>query len=198
MQGRKNKPLATGEISYSAVLVATIVVGAVCIPLSLFGPLGFRGGSLHLLGVVCGLSYNFYLKRTRFSPLPFIVAFAALPTAISLSKNHSAPLWLISAGGLFGIAAHFANVIKDMDRDRAAGLRGLPQTLGSRASIIISGVALLFISVLLASQTHLWVPAFATGAITLFLLVSPPKYCFPLVMVLAVADVAILVSQVSL
>ncbi len=198
VQGRKNKPLATGEISVGAVLLATIVMGALCVPLSLFGPLGYQGGSLHLLGVSCGLAYDFYFKRTRLSPLPFIIAFASLPAAIALSKNHSAPIWLVSAGGLFGIAAHFSNVIKDMDRDRAAGLRGLPQILGNRASIIIAGVALLIISVLLANHTHLWVPVFATAAVTLFLLFSPPKYCFPLVMVLAIADVAILVSQVSL
>ncbi len=197
-QSRKNKPLAVGSISVLTVRAATITVGTLCIPLSLVGPLGLRGGSVHLLGVGCGLSYDFYFKRTRLSPLPFIIAFAALPSAIVLSKSHSVPLWLIAAGGLFGVAAHFANVVKDMDRDRAAGLRGLPQILGTRASILIAGVALLIISVLLANHTHLWIPAFATGTVTVFLLVCPPRFCFPLVLGLALADVAILVSRVSL
>jgi len=145
-ESRKNKPLAVGSISVVMVRTATIVVGAVCIPLSLLGPMGMRGGSVHLLGVGCGLSYDFYFKRTPLSPLPFIIAFAALPSAIVLSKNYSVPLWLILAGGLFGVAAHFANVVKDMDRDREAGLRGLPQILGTRASLLIAGIALLIIS----------------------------------------------------
>ena len=198
LQGRKNKPLATGEISIGTVLNVTIATGTLCVPLSLFGPLGFRGGSVHLLGVGCGLAYNFYFKRTRFSPLPFIIAFAALPAAIALSKNHSVHIWLISAGGLFGVAAHFANVVMDMDRDREVGLLGLPQVLGTRTSILITGVALLFISVLLAKHTHLWIPTLASGIAALLLLVAPIGYCFPLVMALALADVAILVSRVSL
>ena len=198
VQSRKNKPLAVGSISVVTVRTATIVVGALCIPLSLFGPLGLRGGSVHLLGVGCGLSYDFYFKRTRLSPLPFIIAFAALPSAIVLSKSHSVPPWLIITGGLFGVAAHFANVVKDMDRDRAAGLRGLPQILGTKASLLIAGVALLIISVLLANHTHLWIPVAISGVASIFLVIAPPKFCFPLVMGLAIADVAILVSRVSL
>ncbi len=197
-QSRKNKPLAVGSISVLTVRTSAFAVGALCIPFSLFGPLGLRGGSVHLLGVGCGLSYDFYFKRTRLSPLPFIIAFAALPSAIVLSKSHSVPLWLILAGGLFGVAAHFTNVVKDMDRDRAAGLRGLPQLLGSRASLLITGIALLIISVLLAHHTHLWIPAFVSGVAALLLFVAPTKFCFPLVMGLAIADVAILVSRVSL
>lgn len=197
-QSRKNKPLAVGSISVVTVRTATIVVGALCIPLSLFGPMGLRGGSVHLLGVASGLSYDFYFKRTRLSPLPFIIAFAALPSAIVLSKNHTVPYWLISAGGLFGVAAHFANVVKDMDRDREAGLRGLPQILGTRASLLIAGTSLLIISVLLANYTHVWIPVPVSAVAVLLLLVVPIKYCFPLVMGLALADVAILVSRVSL
>lgn len=197
-QSRKNKPLAVGSISVSTVRTATIAVGALCIPLSLLGPLGLRGGSAHLLGVACGLSYDFYFKRTRLSPLPFIIAFAALPSAIVLSKSYSVPLWLILAGGLFGVAAHFANVVKDMDRDRAAGLRGLPQILGTRTSLVVAGVALLIISVLLATHTHLWIPVVISGVADLFLVFAPTKFCFPLVMGLALADVVILVSRVSL
>ncbi len=197
-ESRKNKPLAVGTISVLTVRTATITVGALCIPLSLVGPLGLRGGSVHLLGVGCGISYDFYFKRTRLSPLPFIIAFAALPSAIVLSGSHSVPLWLIATGGLFGVAAHFANVVKDMDRDRAAGLRGLPQIFGTRASILIAGVALLIISVLLANHTHLWIFSVISGVASIFLVIAPPRFCFPLVMGLALADVAILVSRVSL
>jgi 4-hydroxybenzoate polyprenyltransferase len=42
-------------------------------------------------------------------------------------------MWL--GGALLGSAAHFINVIKDMDQDRASGIGGLPQILGKRKSI---------------------------------------------------------------
>jgi 4-hydroxybenzoate polyprenyltransferase len=42
-------------------------------------------------------------------------------------------MWL--GGALLGSAAHFINVIKDMDEDRASGIGGAPQRLGKRNSI---------------------------------------------------------------
>jgi len=50
-------------------------------------------------------------------------------------------MWL--GGALFGMAAHFINVIKDMEADRRSGIAGLPQRLGRRGSI---GAAALLIA----------------------------------------------------
>jgi 4-hydroxybenzoate polyprenyltransferase len=36
------------------------------------------------------------------------------------------------------MAAHFINVLKDMKADQKSGIRGLPQRLGSRNSIIVA------------------------------------------------------------
>ncbi|HEY3292647.1 MAG TPA: UbiA family prenyltransferase [Candidatus Nanopelagicaceae bacterium] len=197
-QGRKNKPLANGTVSVGTVRVATGISLTACILLSLFGPFGIRGGSLHLLGVSCGIAYNFHFKKSVLSPLPYVIAFAAFPSAIALSKNHPVPLWLVILGALFGVAAHFANVVKDMERDRRVGLYGLPQRLGTRASLVIAGTSLLIIAVTLASHTHIWFPI-PLSIITVFLLFfAPPRYCFPLVMVLALVDVALMVSRISL
>lgn len=197
-QGRKNKPLANGTISIRTVVVATSISMTSCILLSLLGPFGLRGGSLHLLGVSCGIAYNFYFKKTLLSPLPYVIAFGAFPSAIALSKNHPVPIWLMALGALFGIAAHFANVVKDMDQDRLAGLHGLPQRLGTRASLLVAGTALLIIAVILATHTHLWIPVPISAVAVLLLFVAPTRYCFPLVMALALTDVVILVSHISL
>lgn len=197
-QARKNKPLANGTISVRTVVIATGISITVCILLSLLGPFGLRGGSLHLLAVCCGIAYNFYFKKSVLSPLPYVIAFGAFPSAIALSKNHAVPTWLVILGALFGIAAHFANVVKDMDQDQLAGLNGLPQRLGTRASLLVAGTALLIIAVILAIQTHLWVPVPVSTAAVLLLFFAPKRYCFPLVMVLALIDVVILVSRVSL
>ena len=45
-------------------------------------------------------------------------------------------MWL--GGALLGSAAHFINVLKDMDQDRESQIRGLPQIVGKKASISIA------------------------------------------------------------
>jgi 4-hydroxybenzoate polyprenyltransferase len=58
-------------------------------------------------------------------------------------------MWL--GGALFGVAAHFINVLKDIDQDQISGIGGLPQRMGMRNSIIaaviliILGILLLFV-----------------------------------------------------
>ena len=47
-------------------------------------------------------------------------------------------MWL--GGALLGSAAHFINVIKDMDEDRASGIGGAPQRLGNRKSIVVAAL----------------------------------------------------------
>ena len=197
-QGRKNKPLANGEISARAVVTATMCSLFLCVPLSLFGPLGLLGGALHLLGVACGLSYNFYFKKTLLSPLPYVIAFAAMPSAIVLSQRSTIPTWVVLIGAIFGVAAHFSNVIKDMDQDRRSGIIGLPQLLGSRVSLIVSASAFLAIAVLISTHSHFWIPIPISIFAVLLLILLPARFSFPIVMGLALIDVALLVSKVSL
>jgi 4-hydroxybenzoate polyprenyltransferase len=59
-------------------------------------------------------------------------------------------MWL--GGALLGSAAHFINVIKDMDQDRASGIGGLPQRLGKRNSIA-TAVVLIALGVLTLALT---------------------------------------------
>lgn len=107
---------------------------------NLLGPLGIKGGSVYMLGIACGVAYNFYFKFNFLSPLPFAIAFAALPSSVVISKDLNPPLWMLSGGALFGMAAHFINVIKDMDQDQASGIKGLPQQLGKTKSIAAAAV----------------------------------------------------------
>ena len=103
---------------------------------NLAGPLGIKGGLVYMLGIACGLAYNFYFKFTPASPLPYAIAFAALPSCIAISKEITPPTWMWLGGALLGMAAHFINVIKDMDEDQQSGINGLPQRLGKKRSII--------------------------------------------------------------
>ena len=105
-----------------------------------------------MLGIACGVAYNFYFKFSAFSPLPYAIAFAALPSSIAISKDITPPLWMWLGGALLGMAAHFINVLKDMKEDHVSGIKGLPQRLGTRGSVlaavvlIILGVTILILS----------------------------------------------------
>lgn len=114
---------------------------------NLLGPLGIKGGLVYMLGIACGVAYNFYFKFSALSPLPYAIAFAALPSSVAISKGITPPMWMWLGGALFGMAAHFINVIKDMEQDRVSGIQGLPQRLGSMKSII-AAVALIALGIL--------------------------------------------------
>ena len=105
---------------------------------NLLGPLGIKGGLVYMLGIACGVAYNLYFKFSFLSPLPYAIAFAALPSCIAISKDITPPLWMWLGGALFGMAAHFINVIKDMEQDQSSGIKGLPQRLGTKRSVAAS------------------------------------------------------------
>ena len=149
---RMNKPLVAGLISRKFLQSWLAVMIPVALVINLFGPLGFVGGGLSIFAIVWALGYNFYFKCNIFSPLPYAVAFAILPSCMAFSQDKTPPTWMWLGGALFGMAAHFLNVLKDMDQDHASGIKGLPQRCGKTGSIIAAtilialGVTLLLLS----------------------------------------------------
>ncbi len=137
---RLNKPLVSGVITEKYLRSWLIFMVPFSLVVNILGPLGFKGGLLYWLGIGCGVAYNFYFKFTFLSPLPFAVAFAILPSCIAISKDVTPPLWMWLGGALLGCAAHFVNVLKDLDQDRASEIKGLPQIVGKKASITIAAV----------------------------------------------------------
>jgi len=133
---RIKKPLVAGLITPSYLRKWIYFMTPFAFFANLFGPLGINGGLVYMLGIACGLAYNFYFKFTPLSPLPYAIAFAALPSSIAISKEITPPTWMWLGGALFGMSAHFINVIKDMDQDQQSGINGLPQRLGKKRSII--------------------------------------------------------------
>ena len=149
---RINKPLVAGLITRKFLQSWLAVMIPVALFINLFGPLGFVGGGLSIFAIVWALGYNFYFKFNIFSPLPYAVAFAILPSCMAYSQDKTPPTWMWLGGALFGMAAHFLNVLKDMDQDHASGIKGLPQRCGKTGSIIAAtilialGVTLLLLS----------------------------------------------------
>ena len=140
---RIKKPLVAGLISRKDLANWLRFMVPFSFVANLFGPLGIKGGLVYMLGIACGVGYNFYFKFTALSPFPYAVAFAALPSCIVISKEITPPLWMWLGGAIFGVAAHFINVLKDMKKDQQSGIRGLPQRLGSVGSIIAAAVLII-------------------------------------------------------
>ncbi len=134
--GRADKPLARGALAPGTVGKAAAAALAATVPLSL--ACGTRAGAAHLTGVAAGWAYNLRLKRTAASWLPYAVAFGALPAFATATVP---PWWVTTAAGLLGCGAHFANVLPDIQADRAAGVLGLPQRLGRRPSAAVAAAA---------------------------------------------------------
>ncbi len=133
---RTNKPLVSGLITEGYLRTWLRFMVPFSFVANLLGPLGIKGGLVYMLGIACGVAYNFYFKFSILSPLPYALAFAALPSSVALSKDVIPPVWMWLGGALLGMAAHFINVIKDMDQDQVSGIQGLPQRLGTKKSII--------------------------------------------------------------
>jgi 4-hydroxybenzoate polyprenyltransferase len=146
---RTNKPLVAGAITPEALRKTTFIFIPIAVIANLLGPLGLKGGSVYLLGVGCGIAYNFYFKFSPLSPLPYAIACAALPASVYYSVDRTPPLWVIAGGSLLGVGFHFLNVLKDIEKDQMSSIKGLPQIVGKRASaaiaLVLIGLAVLVI-----------------------------------------------------
>jgi 4-hydroxybenzoate polyprenyltransferase len=141
--GRRDKPVAAGEISPRTVGVSGLIA-ALAIPL-LGLPFGPAATVVISLVGVFALLYDWPLKSTVFSVVPYLVAFGLLPAfvVVALPGHPAPPAWLVAAGALLGGGAHFANVLPDLADDAATGVRGLPHRLGAAGSQIAAAVLLL-------------------------------------------------------
>jgi 4-hydroxybenzoate polyprenyltransferase len=150
---RQNKPLVNGQLTVSTLTRTTFLLLPIAIIANLIGPLGFKGGAVYLLGVGCGIAYNFYFKFSPLSPLPYFVALAALPASIFYAVDKAPPLWVLATSSLLGVAFHFANVLKDLSADRQSSIGGLPQLAGKKVSIGIIVLLLVIVAAILLNST---------------------------------------------
>ena len=117
--GRKKKPLVAGDISQSFLKNSIFI-------------------ALIALGIASATAYNFGLKKTLVSLLPYVISFGAMPWAVYVAAGKTPPAWLYLGFIAFASAFHFLNVLKDLNWDISQGVLGLPQRLGKRKSIAIA------------------------------------------------------------
>ena len=128
--GRQKKPLVAGSVSRKQLQIGIAIALASAILFSFLGPLGSRGGWLHMLGLASATIYNFWAKSTWLSPIPYAISFGALPWAIYAAANRYPPVWLFIDFILVSVSFHFLNVIKDLEWDIKQGVVGMPQRIG--------------------------------------------------------------------
>jgi len=191
---RLNKPLVSAALKPAELKRAIFIVLPIAIIVNIGGPLGFKAGAISILGIGLGVSYNFYLKPTAFSPIPYALAFALLPAALVISTDRTPPLWMYWAGGLLGMSAHFANVLKDFNEDKVSGITSLPISLGRITSRFVTAAFLIAATIILhsaKSNTTILVIGIIASTLSIF---TPKFILFKLLMLVALLDVMLLVS----
>ncbi|GAA3279106.1 UbiA family prenyltransferase [Dactylosporangium vinaceum] len=146
--GRTDKPVAAEKLSRRLVAALGVAAAVVCVPLGFLS--GWAAGLVSALALASALLYDWPLKSTVISPLPYAVSFTCLPAFVVLGAGKTPPLWLLAAGGLLGAGAHFVNTLPDLDADIRTGVRGLPQRLGRRGSLATAALLLLAATAALA------------------------------------------------
>jgi 4-hydroxybenzoate polyprenyltransferase len=203
--GRTDKPVAAGEIS--VVAVRGVAVASALLALALTLPLGPAATLAHTIALASAWSYNAALKNSPVSVLPYAVSFGLLPAIASLARVPPAfpAWWTLLAGAMLGVAAHFANVLPDLDDDRETGIRGIPHRLGLTASLVITWGSLLLGALAIAvglGATSTAAVGFSGLGVSLLLgsvglvcglRVGVGRWLFRLVIVAALVDVAMLV-----
>ncbi|AGZ46516.1 UbiA family prenyltransferase [Actinoplanes friuliensis] len=141
--GRTDKPVASGVVSRRTVGISGLIA-SLAIPL-LGLPFGAAATVCITLVGIFALLYDWPLKSTALSVVPYLVAFGLMPAfvVIALPGHPWPPAWLVAAGALLGGGAHFANVLPDLADDAATGVVGLPHRIGATWSRIAAGGLLL-------------------------------------------------------
>lgn len=149
---RSDKPLAGGSITKAHVRAAVAASLVLCVLASL--ALGWRAGLIHLVLLVgSGVAYNAGLKATKWSFVPYALAFGSLPAVVWIAVvtsnragaaaiQGSPPVWMLVVGALLGVGAHLLNVLPDLIDDERHGIRGLPHRLGQRRTQLLAPLLL--------------------------------------------------------
>ena len=160
--GRWEKPLVAGTLSPRVVIMSAVVAFAFSAALTV--PLGAAATWVMVSAVSSAWAYNFGLKGTVLSWLPYAVSFGLLPVFVWLATpgGEVPPPWIVAGASLLGVAGHLMNVLPDLERDRGAGYRGLPHILGSRGSLVLACLVLAVMFTVVLVAIEIWNdPSFA-------------------------------------
>lgn len=205
--GRRDKPVVRGDVSARTIMTLAVIAAVSSIGLSLL--LGLELAAVHLIALSSGWAYNLGLKRTLAATACYVVSFGLIPLIVTLAREVPATTawWAIAMGALLGLAAHFANVLPDLDDDRRHGIRSLPHRIGARPAGVVALTALASAGLLGALGPNDIAPLSAVGALAtagllvagVVVIVRAPesRTLFRIIMAAAVAAVVTLAGSAS-
>ncbi|MFI6256372.1 UbiA family prenyltransferase [Micromonospora zamorensis] len=208
--GRTDKPVAAGAVGRRTTAWAATVAAVACPLLAL--TTNPTAAFWLTVALVSALLYDWPLKATAFSVLPYAVSFGALPAfvVLALPGQPTPPAWLLVAAACLGAGAHFANVLPDLADDARTGVRGLPHRLGAAGSRIAAAGLLLAATAALVLGPPGPPSAIGVAAVVTAAVVPPlswyagrsavragrrPVSAFRAVMLVALIDVVLLVAS---
>jgi heme o synthase len=129
-RAHRDKPIAIGQVSPTFALVLAGAGLLLFLPLSL--SFGWESLVVTTIGLVAALAYDFWLKRTSWSFISYLISFTALVAWIWLIAGHlTANVALLTLpAGLLLTSVHLAQSYPDVEADKRAGLHGLAVALG--------------------------------------------------------------------
>jgi heme o synthase len=142
LSARRDKPIPAGQVSRRTVGLAALVAAPVTVALGLLS--GWPAAIVAAVALAGGLAYDWPLKSTVASPVPYLISFGCLAAFVVLGRPGAPapPWWLVGAAAALGGAAHFANVLPDLQDDLRTGVRGLPHRLGPTGSWLAASALL--------------------------------------------------------
>ena len=138
---RRAKPTVTGDVSASTLFGCAVTALALSSVASWVAA-GWLAGSLHVVAVLAGWTYNYWLSRTLLSWLPYALAFGLLPAFLAMGIGIAVSWWLIAVFAIVGVSAHLANALRDASLDADIGVGNIAWRLGDMRTRMIALILL--------------------------------------------------------
>lgn len=138
--GRARKPIALGWIDPGTVSFAASCSVLLVVPLAVSN--GTAAGIAYLGSLACGILSDLFLRRTRFSFVPWAVGFGLLAAFLSYGGwgggVHGGPptAAMVVLAALLGVGVHFASSLADLVDDNQAGIMHLPLRIALRTGAV--------------------------------------------------------------
>lgn len=147
-QVKPDRPLVSGKAN--PTIARTIAWSAAIGSLILGMSFGWVEFVFVIMGLGSGLVYNFWLKGTPFSWLPYVTGFSLLPVwpFVALNSWNAALLWIWLPALPGSIALNISQSLSDVEEDQELGFGGITKRLGLKWSLIVlwgmCGLTILF------------------------------------------------------
>ena len=180
---RVEKPVVQGHVSSRTLRGLAAMALVLTVPLS-FAAAGLGGGLAHIAAVLSAWMYNLGLKATPLSFLPYAISFSLLPFVVGVAH-----WWVVVVFAIFGVGAHIANGVLDIDKDKKSKINNITVVLGKKSSELLAVSLLLIATALLTVNIHSAV-LFAIFIIQVVVIVLMWRKLFAATLIIAVMNAA--------